>query len=189
MTGEAVRQIDQAKVTVGERTLAAGTIIWGAGVKASPAGGWLGVPVDKAGRIAVNADLSVPGCDGIYAIGDTAVVPQDGVALPALGQVAHQQGRYLGKALRANLLTGKPLRPFRFRDRGNTAVISSGAAIYDYRGWKLSGFVGWVFWAVVHVYLLTGFRNRILVVTQWLWRLATFEPGARLITGSDDPQK
>ena len=189
MTGEAVRQIDPAKVTVGERTLAAGTIIWGAGVKASPAGGWLGVPVDKAGRIAVNADLSVPGCDSIYAIGDTAVVPQDGVALPALGQVAHQQGRYLGKALRANLLTGKPPRPFRFHDRGNTAVISSGAAIYDYRGWHLSGFIGWVFWAVVHVYLLTGFRNRILVVTQWLWRLATFEPGARLITGSDDPQK
>jgi NADH dehydrogenase len=78
---------------------------------------------------------------------------------------------------------------FHFHDRGNTAVISSGAAIYDFRGSHLSGFVGWAFWALIHVYLLTGFRNRILVATQWLWRLATFEPGARLITGNDDPHK
>ena len=75
------------------------------------------------------------------------------------------------------------MSPFRFHDRGNTAVISAGAAVYDYRGWKLKGFIGWIFWAIVHVYLLTGFQKRILVATQWLWRLVTYEPGARIITG------
>jgi NADH dehydrogenase len=189
ISGQAVERIERGTVALAERTFVAGTIIWGAGVKASPAGSWLGAPVDRAGRIAVDPDLSLRGADGIYVIGDTAAVEQDGAMLPALAQVAQQQGRHLGKALRANLVSGKALPPFRFHDRGNTAVISSGAAIYDYRGWKLKGLVGWVFWAIVHVYLLTGFRNRILVVTQWLWRLATFEPGARLITRSDDPQR
>ena len=189
ITGEPVKRIEAGMVALDQRTLNGATIIWGAGVKASPAGTWLGAPVDRSGRIAVNPDLSVPGADGVYVIGDTAAVVQDGATLPALAQVAQQQGRHLGHALRASILAGKPMPPFRFHDRGNTAVISSGAAVYDYRGWKLSGFVGWVFWAVVHVYLLTGFRNRMLVVTQWLWRLATFEPGARLITGNDDPQR
>ena len=188
MTGEPVKLIEPGRVTVGDRTIEAGTIIWGAGVKASPAGKWLDVSVDRTGRIAVNPDLSVPSRDGIYAIGDTAAATgTNGQALPALAQVAKQQGHALGRALRANLLANTPLPPFRFHDRGNTAVISSGAAVYDYRGWHLSGFIGWVFWALIHVYLLTGFRNRTLVATQWLWRLATFEPGARLITGSDDP--
>jgi NADH dehydrogenase len=146
------------------------------------------VPAGRSGRLTVNADLSVPGHDGIYAIGDLAAAAgPDGTALPALAQVAKQEGHALGKALRANLLEGRPMPPFVFHDRGNVAVISSNAAVYDYRGWHLRGFVGWVFWALIHVYLLTGFRNRILVATQWLWRLATFEPGARLITGSDDP--
>lgn len=187
ITGQSVRSIADGRVIVGDTTIEAATVIWGAGVKASPVGAWLGVPTDRAGRVAVNPDLSVPGCDGVHVIGDAALLSQDGAPLPALAQVAHQEGRYLGKALRANLLRGTPLPPFRFHDRGNTAVVSTGAAVYDYRGWRLSGFVGWVFWAIVHVYLLTGFRNRILVVTQWLWRLATFEPGARLITGHDDP--
>jgi NADH dehydrogenase len=189
LTGEAVKLIEHGKVVVGDRTIEGATIVWGAGVKACPAGQWLGVPVDRAGRVPVNPDLSVPGADGVYVIGDSAACVQDGHTLPALAQVAQQQGHHLGKALRANLLAGKTMPPFRFHDRGNTAVISSGAAVYDYRGWKLKGFVGWVFWAFIHVYLLTGFRNRILVVTQWLWRLATFEPGARLITGHDDPDR
>ena len=190
MTGEPVKLIEPGRVTVGDRTIEAATIVWGAGVHASPAGKWLDVPVDQAGRISVNPDLSIPGRDGVYAIGDTAAVAgKDGKPLPALGQVAKQEGHALGRALRANLLVGKPLPPFRFHDRGNTAVISSGAAVYDFRGMHLTGFIGWVFWALIHVYLLTGFRNRVLVATQWLWRLATFEPGARLITGSDDPHQ
>ena len=189
ITGEVVKDIQHGKVIVGERTIEGATIIWGAGVKASPTGSWLGVPVDRAGRVTVSPDLSVPGLDGVYVVGDSAGFVQDGHSLPALAQVAQQEGHHLGKALRASILDGKAMPPFRFHDRGSTAVISSGAAVYDYRGWKLKGFVGWVFWAIVHVYLLTGFRNRILVVTQWLWRLATFEPGARLITGHDDPDR
>lgn len=189
ITGEVVKDIRHGKVIVGERTIEGATIIWGAGVKASPTGAWLGVPVDRAGRVTTSPDLSVPGLDGVYVVGDSAGFVQDGHSLPALAQVAQQEGHHLGKALRASILDGKAMPAFRFHDRGSTAVISSGAAVYDYRGWKLKGFVGWVFWAVVHVYLLTGFRNRILVVTQWLWRLATFEPGARLITGHDDPDR
>jgi NADH dehydrogenase len=189
ITGEVVKDIQHGKVIVGERTIEGATIIWGAGVKASPTGSWLGVPVDRAGRVTVSPDLSVPGLDGVYVVGDSAGFVQDGHSLPALAQVAQQEGHHLGKALRASILDGTAMPPFRFHDRGSTAVISSGAAVYDYRGWKLKGFVGWVFWAFVHVYLLTGFRNRILVVTQWLWRLATFEPGARLITGHDDPDR
>jgi NADH dehydrogenase len=188
MTGDAVSLIEPGRVTVGGRVLEAATIIWGAGVQATPAAAWLGVPAGRSGRITVNPDLSVPGHDGIYAIGDIAAVAgPDGTPLPALAQVAKQQGHALGKALRANLFDGRAMPPFTFHDRGNVAVISNNAAVFDYRGWHLSGFIGWVFWALVHVYLLTGFRNRILVATQWLWRLATFEPGARLITGSDDP--
>lgn len=189
LTGQPVSDIADDRVTVGDRTIEAGTVIWGAGVKASPAGTWLGVPTDRAGRIIVNADLSVPERPGVYAIGDTVAATDHGETLPALAQVAHQEGRHLGKALRANLLKGTPMARFRFHDRGNTAVVSIGAAVYDYRGWQLRGLVGWVFWAIIHIYLLTGFRNRILVATQWLWRLATFEPGARLITGSDDPDR
>ena len=188
ITGDTVRLIEPGRVTVGERIIRAATIIWGAGVQATPAAGWLGAPVDRAGRLAVNADLSVPGHDGVYAIGDIAAVAgADGKPLPALAQVAKQEGQALGRSLRANLLHGRAMPPFVFHDRGNVAVISNTAAVFDYRGWHLRGFPGWVFWALVHVYLLTGFRNRILVATQWLWRLATFEPGARLITGSDDP--
>jgi NADH dehydrogenase len=190
ITGEAVRMVEAGRVVVGERVIEAGTIIWGAGVRASPAGTWLGVATDRTGRIPVAADLSVPNCPGVYALGDTAALSgPDGQPLPALAQVAKQQGRFLGHALRANLLKGTPVPPFRFHDRGNTAVISSGAAVYDFRGLQLWGFIGWAFWALIHVYLLTGFRNRILVATQWLWRLITFEPGARLITGNDDPTR
>jgi NADH:ubiquinone reductase (H+-translocating) len=189
ITGAAVEAISEGKVSLDGREISGATIIWGAGVKASPVGLWLGAPVDRAGRIAVNADLSLPGIPDVYLIGDAAAFTDSGTTLPALAQVAQQEGKHLGKALRALLLHGTPMPPFRFHDRGNTAVISSGAAVYDLRGWKLKGFVGWIFWAIVHVYLLTGFRNRILVVTQWLWRLATFEPGARLITRHDDPER
>ncbi len=190
MTGEAVKLIEPGRVSVGDQIIEAATIVWGAGVHASPAGKWLDVPVDRAGRITVNADLSVPGRDGVYAIGDTAAAAgKDGHPLPALAQVAKQQGYALGRALRPNLLKGTPLPQFHFHDRGDTAVISSGAAVYDFRGMHLTGFIGWVFWALIHVYLLSGFRNRVLVATQWLWRLATFEPGARLITGNDDPHQ
>ena len=156
-------------------------------MKAAPVAAWLGVPADRAGRVSVGPDLAVAGLDRIYVIGDAALALDDnGQPLPALAQVAHQQGQHLGKALRRNILDGAPMPPFRFRNRGNTAVIGRDAAVFDFGRWHLKGRIGWLFWAIVHIYLLTGFDKRVLVATQWLWRYLTYQTGARLITGHDD---
>jgi NADH dehydrogenase len=184
MTGKAVEKIESGSVTIGGEVVRAGTVIWGAGVKASPAANWLGVAADRAGRIPVAADLSVPGTDGIYAVGDTALLAgPDGKPLPALAQVAHQQGTYLGRALRAEFQHGRKAPPFRFHNRGNTAVIGRNAAVFDFGRWRLKGWLGWMLWGIYHVYLLTGFDRRLLVTLQWLWLYATYQQGARLITG------
>jgi NADH:ubiquinone reductase (H+-translocating) len=186
MTGARVEAVAPDSVTVNGGSLPAGTVIWGAGVQASGAAKWLGVTPDRAGRIAVAPDLSVIGLDGIYALGDTAACPgEDGKPLPALAQVAHQQGLHLGKALRANLADGRPLPPFRFRNRGNTAVIGRNAAVFDFGWLRLKGRLGWLLWALVHIYLLTGFEKRFLVASQWLWSYITYQSGARLITGGE----
>lgn len=190
MTGQAVENIEPGKVTIAGRTIRAGTIIWGAGVAASPAASWLGITPDTAGRIAVNPDLSVPGFEGIYAVGDTVAFPgPGGKPLPALAQVAHQQGTHLGRALRANLTAGTPLPPFRFRNRGNTAVIGRNSAVFDFGRWRLKGWPGWVLWGFYHIYLLTGFDRRLLVMLQWLWLYVTYQQGARLITAGPLPVK
>jgi NADH dehydrogenase len=184
MTGQTVEKIEPDRVTIGGRAVRAGSVIWGAGVKASPAAGWLGVAPDRMGRIAVDPDLSVPGRPGVYAVGDTALaIGQDGQPLPALAQVAHQQGRHLGRALRANLTEGAPMPPFRFHNRGNTAVIGRNSAVFDFGRWHLKGWLGWALWGIYHIYLLTGFERRLLVVVQWLWAYLTYQQGARLITG------
>jgi NADH:ubiquinone reductase (H+-translocating) len=182
MTGQPVEKIEATGATIAGRFIPAGTIVWGAGVKASPAGRWLGVETDRMGRIAVAPDLSVPGMDGVYALGDTALgLDDDGKPLPGLAQVAKQQGTHLGRALAANILRGEPMPPFRFNNRGNTAIIGRNAAVFDFGRRHLKGWVAWVLWAIVHVYLLTGFEKRILVTTQWLWRYLTYQRGARLI--------
>jgi NADH:ubiquinone reductase (H+-translocating) len=182
MTGQPVEKIEATGVTIAGRFIPAGTIVWGAGVKASPAGHWLGVETDRMGRITVAPDLSVPGIDGVYALGDTALsLDDDGKPLPGLAQVAKQQGTHLGRALAANILRGEPMPPFRFNNRGNTAIIGRNAAVFDFGRRHLKGWVAWVLWAIVHVYLLTGFEKRILVSTQWLWRYLTYQRGARLI--------
>lgn len=183
LTGQAVEAVTEAGVTVAGRFIPAGTIVWGAGVKASPAAGWLGVEGDRAGRIKVAADLAVPGLEHVYALGDTALVQgEDGKPLPGLAQVAKQQGRHLGRALAGSLLHGRPLPPFRFRSRGNTAIIGRSAAVFDFGGRHLRGWPAWVLWAIVHVYLLLNFQKRLLVSMQWFWRWLTYQRGARLIT-------
>jgi len=187
MTGAKVEQIEPGRVTIDGRVERAGTIVWGAGVKAAPAAAWLGVEADRMGRIPVGRDLSVPGMEGVYAIGDTARAPAaDGAPLPALAQVAHQQGRYLGRGLRRLMIEGKPMAPFRFRSRGDTAIIGRNAAVFDFGRWHLRGRIGWLLWAIVHIYLLTGFDKRIPVATQWFWRYLTYQTGARLITGGQE---
>jgi NADH:quinone reductase (non-electrogenic) len=184
LTQHSVEGIDAGGVTVNGRYIPAGTIIWGAGIKASSAGQWLGAETDKAGRIRVNPDLSIPGVEGVYALGDTALaLDEHGSPLPGLAQVAKQQGNYLGYWLAANILRGERMPPFRFKNRGNTAVIGRSAAIFDFGKMQLKGWFAWILWAIIHVYLLIGFENRLLVSMQWVWHYLTYERGARLIAG------
>jgi len=184
ITGTTVEAIAPHAVTIAGRVEKAGCIIWGAGVRASPAAAFLGVPVDRTGRVTVGADLAVPGLDGVYVIGDSAAAPgADGKPLPALAQVANQEGWHLGRALRRNLERDTPLPPFRYRERGNTAIVGRNAAVFDFGRFRLKGRIGWMLWALVHIYLLTGFENRALVAIHWLWMYLTYQRGARLITG------
>ncbi|HYE51968.1 MAG TPA: NAD(P)/FAD-dependent oxidoreductase [Azospirillaceae bacterium] len=180
--GEPVEDIGPGRVRLSGGTIAAETIVWGAGVRAAPAASWLGARTDRGGRIVVASDLSVPGLEGVYALGDVAFAAgEDGTPLPGLAQVAKQQGQHLGRALAANLTRGTPLPPFVFRNRGNLAVVGRNHAVADFGRRRLKGRRAWLFWCVVHVYLLVGFRNRLLVTAQWLWSWATYGRGARLI--------
>jgi NADH dehydrogenase len=182
ITNEAVEAIDATGVVVAGRRIDAGTVIWGAGIKASPAGGWLGVALDRAGRVPLNPDLSVKGVADVYALGDIASTPdENGTPLPALAQVAAQQGYYLGRVLADNLKDGRPLPPFKFHNRGNTAIVGRHAAVFDFGWMQLKGRFAWLMWAIIHVYLLVGFDNRLRVALQWLWAYVTYERGARLI--------
>jgi NADH dehydrogenase len=181
-TGAAVESIDAAGVVVAGRRIDAGTVIWGAGVKASPVADWLGGAIDRGGRVMLNPDLSVKGLPGVYALGDIANAPdQAGVPLPALAQVAAQQGHHLGRALARHFGDGRPMPPFKFHNRGNTAIVGRHAAVFDFGWMQLKGRFAWLMWAIIHVYLLVGFDNRLRVTLQWLWAYITYERGARLI--------
>ncbi len=169
---------------MGTARIEARTVIWAAGVAASPAGQWIGAECDRVGRIKINSDLSVPGHAEIFAIGDTALaIDAAGKPLPGVAPVAKQQGVYVGKLIKARL-RGREVVPFHYRDYGNLATIGRKAAVIDF-GWiHLRGFVAWVIWSVAHIYFLIGFRNRVMVTLDWLWAYFTFQRGARLITGS-----
>ncbi|HTH29234.1 MAG TPA: NAD(P)/FAD-dependent oxidoreductase [Sphingobium sp.] len=186
--GELVENIEANRVRIAGEDIFAGSVIWGAGIKASPAGKWVQAELDGVGRARVNEDLSVEGREGVYILGDSALLTDHatGRPLPGLAQVAQQQGRHLGRALKRHLADGTPIPPFRFRDRGNTAIIGRHAAVFDFGRRRLKGWIAWLLWAIVHVYLLVGFDNRLLVSMQWLWRYLTYERGARLITIEDD---
>jgi NADH:quinone reductase (non-electrogenic) len=173
----AVKQIDAEGVELADEQVKAATVIWGAGVRAVPGAEWFGGTDDRAGRIPVDGRLTVVGQEDIYALGDLAVFIQGGKPLPALAQVAQQQGYHLGRELRR---PGRPA-PFRYRSRGDTAVIGRHAAVYAFERFHLTGRIAWLLWAIVHVYLLIGFQRRTLVMVQWIWRYLTFERGARLI--------
>jgi len=184
MTGRPVEDITEAGVTVGGEFIPAATVVWGAGVKASPVPQWLGVEAaDRAGHVRVNPDLTVPGIPNVYVLGDAALLhAEDGSPLPGLAQVAHQEGRYLGKALKGRILHGTTPKPFRFRSRGNLAIIGRNAGVVQWNSLKLKGFAAWLVWGIAHVYLLNGFQNRLIVSLRWLWAYMTFQSGARLIT-------
>jgi NADH dehydrogenase len=181
-TGQAVEAIEAERVKVAGAWVGAGTIVWAAGVQATRATSWIGGEHDRSGRIVVAPDLSIPGLERVYAIGDLAhCKDDDGAPLPALAQVANQQGLHLGRHLVASLTGNTPLPAFRFHNRGNTAIVGRHAAIFDF-GWaRMKGFTAWILWALIHVYLLIGFQNRLLVALQWLWLYVTYRRGARLI--------
>jgi NADH:ubiquinone reductase (H+-translocating) len=166
----------------GER-IEARTIIWAAGVMASPAGQWLGVDTDRAGRVMVNPDLSVPGHPEIFVLGDAAhVAGVDGRPLPGVAPVAKLQGAYLARLIKARL-KGGDTQPFRYRDFGSLATIGRKRAVVQMGGFRVTGFVAWLIWSTAHIYFLIGFRNRLAVVLNWGWNYLTFERGARLIAG------
>lgn len=172
-----VERIDDDGVVLNGSDLRAGTVVWGAGTRAADGADWLGGSADRLGRITVADNLEVMAHPGIFALGDVALRVQGGAPLPGLAQVAQQQGRHLGRELRC---AGTP-RAFRYRSRGDTAVIGRHAAVYTYGKYRMKGRLAWLFWAVVHVFLLIGFQRRTSVMLQWVWRYFTFERGARLI--------
>ncbi len=177
-----VSDITQRWLVADGEKIPMGVAIWAAGVAASPLGATLGVQADKAGRVEVNPDLSVPGREGVYVAGDLALVrDRQGRALPGLAQVAKQQGAYLGRALVKKIIAGADSAPFVFNNRGNTAIIGRHSAVFDFGWCRVRGWPAWLLWAVIHVYLLVGFEHRLLVVAQWVWRYLTYERGARLI--------
>lgn len=185
-TGSIVTNVTEGQVHVGGETIEAGTILWAAGVSASPLGASLGAPTDRAGRVFVNDDLTVPGHPEISVIGDLAALKQaDGTWLPGVAQVAIQQGRHAGRNLR-RVLQGQPTQPFAYRNLGNLATIGRNSAVAELPRWRFKGYGAWLFWLFVHIANLIGFRNRLSVMTQWAFSYLTFQRAVRLITFDDD---
>ncbi|MFO1087675.1 MAG: NAD(P)/FAD-dependent oxidoreductase [Reyranellaceae bacterium] len=182
--GMPVSACDALGVTIGDQRLEAATIIWAAGVAASPAARWLGVESDRVGRVMVGPDLSLAGHPEIFVIGDTALARDaKGQPLPGLAPVAKQQGTYVAQLLRKKICGRAAPPPFRYRSYGTLATIGRRAAVADF-GWiKVDGTIAWLLWGAVHITFLIGFRNRLVVMLDWLWSYVTFQSGARLITG------
>jgi NADH:ubiquinone reductase (H+-translocating) len=181
--GAAVIDCDAGGVTLQGERIAARTLIWAAGVMASPAGQWLGAQTDRAGRVLVAADLSVPGLSDIFVIGDVAcAIGADGKPLAGVAPVAKQQGQYVAQLLKARA-AGKTLPPFRYRDFGALATIGRKRAVAEIGDLKLRGLIAWLIWSFAHIFYLIGFRNRLFVAMSWAWSYVTFQRGARLITG------
>lgn len=183
-----VTGVDEEGVSLDDERIKAKTVLWAAGVAASPIAQSLGVPLDRAGRVQVMPDLTIPGRSDVFVIGDLAAFEQDGQLVPGVAPAAIQEARHAaGNITRA--VKGKLYVPFRYRDKGMLAVIGRAAAVANLRHVKLSGFIAWLTWVIVHLYLLIGFRNRIIVMFEWAWAYFTYERGARLITGRIDQLK
>lgn len=180
-----VTHCDSGSVILGDDHIEASTIIWAAGVTASPAATWLGVEPGRGGRVMVEPDLSLPRHPDIFVIGDAALVHgADGAPLPGVAPVAKQQGRAAADAVMARI-AGRAASPFRYRNFGNLATIGRREAVVDFGWLKLSGRLAWLIWGVAHIYFLIGFRNRLAVALDWLWSYLTFQRGARLIIGAE----
>jgi NADH dehydrogenase len=189
MVSTRVTNCDAGGVDLETGRIDAGCVIWAAGVVASPAAQWLAAKCDRAGRVIVNPDLSLPGHENIFVIGDTASVTDPGGKLvPGLAPAAKQMGDYAARLIAARI-AGRTLPAFRYRDQGALATIGRRAAIVELGPIQLKGFIGWGFWSIVHIYFLIGLRNRFVVAVTWLWSYLTFKRGARLITQPPRPSE
>jgi NADH dehydrogenase len=185
-TGQVATAIDAHGVGVGSERIESRTVLWAAGVAASPLARSLGAPLDRAGRVHVEPDLTIPGRDDVYVIGDLASLVQDGKPVPGVAPAAMQEAEHAVRNLRLTL-QGKPRLPFRYRDKGSLATIGRAAAVADFGRIKLSGGVAWLAWLFIHIFFLIGFRNRFVVLFLWAWSYITYDRGARLITGPPRP--
>jgi NADH dehydrogenase len=184
-TNTPVLNIDAHGVTVPGEHIAADTIIWSAGVEASPAGKWLNAEVDRAGRVKVADDLSVPGHPNIFVIGDTASVQQQGRPIPGVAPAAIQEGSYVASVITRRVTDQEQGKAFHYTNKGNLATVGRSYAIVDIGPFRLTGLIAWVMWLIVHIYFLVGFRNRFIAIFQWAWTYFTFARGARLIISGE----
>jgi NADH:ubiquinone reductase (H+-translocating) len=184
-TSSMVTGIEPGAVWVGTEKILSPVVLWAAGVAASPLGKKLGAPVDRAGRVLVQPDLSVPSHPEVFVIGDLAALKdENGKMLPGVAPVAIQQGDWVAETI-ARDLENQPRRNFRYHDKGSLATIGRAAAVAQFGRFEMSGYFAWLAWLFVHILFLIGFRNRLIVMIQWAWSYFTYERGARLITGSD----
>jgi NADH dehydrogenase len=185
-TGTAVTNVAPHVVQAGGTTIEAAVVLWAAGVAASPLGATLGVPLDRAGRVRINPDLTIPDHADVFVIGDLATLNgPDGKPYPGVAQVAMQMGVHAAANI-VRATEGQPLRAFRYKNLGNMATIGRASAIGDLPVAQLKGFIGWLAWLFVHILNLIGFRNRLLVMVQWAWAYTTYQRSVRLITEADD---
>lgn len=178
-----VSRCDEDGILVQEERIRSATVIWAAGVAASPAAAWLGAEADRAGRVIVGPDFSVPGCPNVFAIGDTVLYRgADGRPLPGVAPVAKQQGAWVGRLIACRAAGRPDPVPFRYRDAGQLATIGRRAAVVDFGRLRFKGWLAWWFWGIVHIYFLINARSRMIVAIEWLWSYLTYDRGARLIT-------
>jgi NADH dehydrogenase len=183
--GTPVASITDQGYRLGDRFVACRTVLWAAGVAASPLGAMLGVPLDRAGRVRVNADLTLPGHPEVFVAGDLAAMLQpDGQPVPGIAPAAKQMGTHVARSLRARL-TGVSAQPFVYADHGNLATIGRMAAVVELRGFQFSGLLAWWFWLAAHIFFLIGFRNRVSVLLNWALAYWTYQRGARIVLGQD----
>ena len=185
LTGTPVTDVTEHAVIAGGMAIEAETVLWAAGVAASPLGRTLGVPLDRAGRVIVQRDLTIPGRKDVFVIGDLATLDgPDGRPLPGVAQVAIQMGRHTARNI-VRALRQQPYLPFSYRNLGNMATIGRASAVADFETFTMKGLPAWLAWLFVHILNLIGFRNRVVVMVQWAWAYITYQRGIRLITGHD----
>ena len=188
VTGTPVDSIDAEGYRLGGKFVPARTVVWAAGVAASPIAQSLGVTLDRSGRVPVLTDLTVPGHPEIFVAGDLATITQDGKLVPGIAPAAKQMGRHVAQTIRGRL-AGRNSAPFRYRDYGNLATIGRMAAVVDLHGFRLSGLLAWWFWLAAHVFFLIGFRNRIVVLLNWFMAYWSYQRAARIIVGHSKAQR